>query len=81
MFDAGVIYFIVTRIYEMYGLITSVVENKDHTRVREIIITGIVIFIALLCLVIAQVYVMRFVLKNISSSLRNDLFSKVWCFV
>lgn len=73
-----VIYFIVTRIYEMYGLITSVVENKDHTRVREIIITGIVIFIALLCLVIAQVYVMRFVLKNISSSLRNDLFSKVY---
>lgn len=73
-----VIYFIVTRIYEMYGLITSVVENKDHTRVREIIITGIVIFIALLCLVITQVYVMRFVLKNISSSLRNDLFSKVY---
>ena len=35
---AIVIYIIVTRIYEMFGLITDVVEKNDHGRVREIII-------------------------------------------
>ena len=75
---AIVIYIIVTRIYEMFGLITDVVEKNDHGRVREIIIMSIVILVALLFLGIYQVWVNRYVLNNISNSLRSDLFDKVY---
>ena len=53
---AIVIYIMVTRIYEMFGLITDVVEKNDYGRVREIIIMSIVILVALLFLVIYQVW-------------------------
>ena len=75
---AIVIYIIVTRIYEMFGLITDVVEKNDHGRVREIIIMSIVILVALLFLAIYQVWVNRYILNNISNSLRSDLFDKVY---
>ena len=75
---AIVIYIMVTRIYEMFGLITDVVEKNDYGRVREIIIMSIVILVALLFLAIYQVWVNRYILNNISNSLRSDLFDKVY---
>ena len=75
---AIVIYKMVTRIYEMFGLITDVVEKNDYGRVREIIIMSIVILVALLFLVIYQVWVNRYILNNISNSLRSYLFDKVY---
>lgn len=75
---AIVIYIICTRIYEMFGLITNFVEKNDYGRVREIIIMSIVILVALLFLVIYQVWVYRYALNNISNSLRSDLFDKVY---
>ena len=62
----------------MFGLITDVVEKNDHGRVREIIIMSIVILVALLFLAIYQVWVNRYILNNISNSLRSDLFDKVY---
>lgn len=75
---AIIIYIIVTKIYSMYGLITSVVESNDYSRVNEVIIKSVVIFVALLILAIFQAFLNRYMLSNITNTIRKELFDKVY---
>lgn len=65
-------------INNMYGMITDVVKTSNYSKAREVVLLCIIVFILFFVLLFFVAYLNRIILNNITMSLRNDLFNKVY---
>lgn len=75
---AVMIFGCVTVIYEMYALITSVIEANSYSKAYTTVLFAVGVLVALLVLMVLSVFVEKRVLCNIIGDLRTDLFSKIY---
>lgn len=75
---AIVTYIAVTFIYKMYGIITTIIDDRDYRGAKNVILMSIIVLITLLVTLIANSFINRCILNNISIELRKDILDKVY---
>lgn len=78
MFVSVIVYLSVTRIYQLYSVITDIVETMDSGRVLGIVLYSAVVLLVLLVTLIINAIVKRKILFEITYSIRKDIMSKIY---